>query len=55
MKCCFSAGFAELGMTDLATMEDIAPRYLVRFRQMSTLIEDDGTFVQQSRRGGGAA
>jgi len=40
-------GFAELGMSDLATLEDIAPRYLIRFRQMSSFVEDDGSVVKQ--------
>lgn len=40
-------GFAELGMTDLVVMEDVAERYLVRFRQMSSMVNDDETVTKQ--------
>jgi len=36
-----SLGFEELGITDLSTVEDIAERYLVRFRKMSMFIDND--------------
>ena len=34
-------GFAEIGMTDLVAMEDIAERYLIRFRQTSNMVDED--------------
>ena len=43
-------GFAELGMAELTPLEDIAPRYLIRFRQMSAMVEDDGTVIKQASR-----
>jgi hypothetical protein len=43
-----SPGFEELGITDLSSVEDIAERYLVRFRKMSMFIDDD-TVVKQPR------
>mgnify|MGYP004346787887 CR=1 FL=1 len=44
-------GFDVLGMQDdLVQLEDIAERYLMRFRQMSALVEDDHTVVKQASR-----
>jgi len=37
-------GFDELGITKLATVEEIAPRYLTRFRKMSMFV-DEGEVV----------
>lgn len=34
-------GFDELGMTDLTTMEEVAPRYLIRFRKVPMFVDDD--------------
>lgn len=39
-----------MGVHDLATLEDIAPRYLIRFRQMSAMIDDEGKVVNQNYR-----
>jgi len=43
-----AAGFEELGMTEIYDVEEIAPRYLVRFRQMSEFVDEDEV-VQQPR------
>ena len=45
-------GFAEMGMpaSTLETLEDIAPRYLIRFRQMSAFVDDEGGLVKQPSR-----
>jgi len=40
-------GFADLGITELTVLEDIALRYLVRFRQMSYMVDDDSNVVNQ--------
>lgn len=47
-----AVGFAELGMKteDLVIMEEIAERYLVRFRQTSMMVEDDNSMVKQPAR-----
>jgi len=42
-----SMGFAELGMDDLTPMEEVAERYLVRFRKASMFIDDTEEVVKQ--------
>ena len=42
-------GFAELGIDDISSMEDIAERYLVRFRKSSMFIDDESEVVKQPR------
>lgn len=43
-------GFEEVGITETMVMEDLAERYLVRFRQMSEFVdEDEGDLVRQPR------
>jgi len=45
-----AAGFAELGMSDdLTCVEDVAERYLIRFRQMSAMIDDDSSVIVQPK------
>ena len=34
-------GFDEFGMADLTTMEEVAERYLIRFRKVSMFVDDD--------------
>ena len=44
-----SPGFEEIGMTDLVAMEDVCERYLIRFRQMSAMVDDDNTVVNSPK------
>jgi len=41
-------GFADLGIDDLVAIEDVAERYLTRFRKSSMFVEDDGVVNQPS-------
>ena len=41
-------GFEELGIDDISSMEDIADRYLVRFKKSSAFVDDDDV-VRQPR------
>jgi NADH dehydrogenase (ubiquinone) 1 alpha subcomplex subunit 9 len=40
-------GLSDLGVTSPMVLEDIALRYLVRFRQMSYMVDDDNNVVNQ--------